>query len=182
MHRIASLCQVGAVLDLGYAAKPNPYYTGVHRVGLDLVPPRQPSGYEEEVVGDAMDLQASLPGRRFETIVAAELIEHLERPYDFIRGLTGHLTAQGRIVLSTPNPVSWPVAAFEILRSRRNFYSSDHTFYFTPRWMIRLLERCGFAVEHVHPVGLLLPLSSIVIPCPVSLSYHVIYVARPIAG
>jgi cyclopropane fatty-acyl-phospholipid synthase-like methyltransferase len=129
-------------------------------------------------VGDALDLTPYLGSRRFDTIVAAELIEHLERPYDFLRGLGNFLSDDGRIVLSTPNPVSWPVALFEVMRSSKYFYSRDHVYYFTPRWMNRMLERCGFTVDAVISVGLLLPLPGIVLPCPVGLSYHVIYVAR----
>jgi hypothetical protein len=93
--------------------------------------------------------------------------------------LTHYLSGEGRIILSTPNPVSWPVAMFEVMRSTRYFYSRDHMYYFTPRWVTRMLEHCGYAVEAVIPVGLLLPLPWLVIPCPVALSYHVIYVARP---
>jgi SAM-dependent methyltransferase len=178
LKRIAELCRGRSLLDLGYAQQPNPYYRGVHRVGLDLRRPSSPSGYEEEIVGDALDLTPYLGSRRFDTIVAAELIEHLERPYDFLRGLGNFLSDDGRIVLSTPNPVSWPVALFEVMRSSKYFYSRDHVYYFTPRWMNRMLERCGFTVDAVISVGLLLPLPGIVLPCPVGLSYHVIYVAR----
>jgi SAM-dependent methyltransferase len=158
---------------------PNPYFQDLHRVGLDLASPMTPSGYEEEITGDGCDLPASLGARRFDTIVAGELIEHLERPYEFLRALPAFLTAEGRVILSTPNPLAWPVAFFEMVRSTRFFYSHDHLYYFTPRWVTRMLERSGFVVRAVVPVGLLLPLPGIVLPCPIGLSYQVIYVATP---
>ncbi len=182
LKAIAGLCRGASILDIGYAHKPNPYFRGSHRVGLDLSRPEQPSGYEEEIIGDALDLGASLGSRRFDSIVAGELIEHLENPYAFLRSLRGFLAADGRIILSTPNPVSWPVIFFELFRSRRFFYSHDHLYYFTPRWVVRLLEETGYSVEAVAPVGLLLPLGRIVLPCPAALSYQVIYVGRPRAA
>jgi SAM-dependent methyltransferase len=179
LRKIADLCRGERVLDIGYAHKPNPYYRVSHRVGLDLARPVRPSGYEEEIVGDALDLGATLGSRRFDSIVAGELIEHLENPYAFLRSLRGFLAADGRIILSTPNPVSWPVILFELIRSRRFFYSHDHLYYFTPRWVVRLLEATGYSVEAVVPVGLLMPLGRFVPPCPAALSYQVIYVGRP---
>ena len=79
----------------------------------------------------------------------------------------------GRLILSTPNPVSLPVILFEWLRSTRRFYTSDHTYYFTPRWVARLLERSPFRLEETAGVGIW-PFG---LPCPVGLSYQVLYVA-----
>jgi SAM-dependent methyltransferase len=150
----------------------------MHRVGLDLQRPASPSGYEEEIQGDALRLEACLGTRRFDSIVAGELIEHLENPYQFLRSLHGVLAEGGRVILSTPNPVSWPVVLFEWFRSRKYFYSRDHLYYFTPRWVIRLLEETGYVIESVVPVGLLVPLGPFIPPCPAVLSYQVIYVAH----
>ena len=178
LRKVASQARGKTLLDIGYAHKPNPYYPPLHRVGVDLLRPVHASGYEEEILGDANELAGCLGSRRFDTIVAGELIEHLENPYGFLRSLREFLTADGRVVLSTPNPVAWPVIFFEMCLSRKYFYSQGHVFYFTPRWVMRMLEHSGFVVESVIPVGLFLPLPRVVLPCPVGLSYHVIYVAR----
>jgi SAM-dependent methyltransferase len=175
LRKIARRCRGGSVLDLGYAHYPNPFFTGMTRVGLDLEPSRGPTRYEEELIGDVMDPAASLGDRRFDNVVAGELIEHVERPYDFLRGLDRHLAAGGRLILSTPNPVAWPCLLFEWLRSRRFYYAADHAYYFAPRWVERMLEDCGYRVEAVEGVGLLAP--GVTLPCPPGLSYQVIYVA-----
>jgi hypothetical protein len=60
-------------------------------------------------------------------------------------------------------------------RSRRFYYTDQHTFYFPPRWVVRLLERSGYQVTHILPVGLWTPIGPL--PSPVALSYQVIYVA-----
>lgn len=179
LKKIAELCRGESILDIGYAHKPNPHYQARHRVGLDLLRPVLPSGYEEEIVGDALQLGVSLGSRRFDSIVAGELIEHLENPYAFLRSLRGYLADDGKVILSTPNPVSWPVIFFELLQSRKYFYSHDHRYYFTPRWVVRLLEATGYVVEAIVPVGLLAPFGGFILPCPAALSYQVIYVGRP---
>lgn len=177
LHKIARLCPPGTVLDLGHAQYPNPFFEGVVRTGVDLAPSRGPVRYEEELLGDVTDLGAVLGTRTFDTVVAGELLEHVERPYDLLRDLRRFVAPGGRLVLSTPNPVGWPCLLFEWLRSRRFYYTSEHRYYFPPRWVERMLEDCGYAVERVAGVGLLIPF--VTPPCPPSLAYQVVYVARP---
>jgi 2-polyprenyl-3-methyl-5-hydroxy-6-metoxy-1,4-benzoquinol methylase len=109
----------------------------------------------------------------YDTIVAGEFIEHVERPYDLLRTLRARLKPGGKLVLSTPNLVSLPVVLFEWVLNRRRFYTSDHTYYFAPRWVERMLESTGFRVRELQAVGLW----PFAVPCPVGLSYQVIYVA-----
>jgi SAM-dependent methyltransferase len=110
-------------------------------------------------------------------VICGELIEHVERPYDLMRSIRRVLEPGGRLVLSTPNPVAWPTLLAELLRSRRYFYTSEHAFYFTPRWLVRVLERTGYVVARELAVGLYLP-GGVVPWCPVVLSYQVVYVAH----
>lgn len=174
---IADAC-LGEVLDLGHAQLPNPYLAGERVVGLDLVAPTVPSGYREDRIGSVMELEATFGARRFDTVVAAELIEHLEDPYGFLRSVRRVIGPDGRLVLTTPNPLGFPVLFLEILRSRRWFYTTDHTFYFLPRWVDRMLDFTGFELERVHPVGLWLPVGHL--PwAPTWMSYQLLYVARP---
>lgn len=168
----------GDVLDVGYAEMPNPYLPADRTTGVDLIPARVPSGYAEEVLGDGGALGPLLGGRRFDTVVAAEIIEHLEDPYAFLRGLRDVLRPDGRLVLSTPNPLGLPVVLLELLHSRRWFYSADHTFYFLPRWVERMLDDTGFRLRHIQPVGIWLPVGCIPVS-PRWASYQLIYVAEP---
>ncbi|MCP4958946.1 MAG: class I SAM-dependent methyltransferase [Actinomycetia bacterium] len=168
----------GRILDVGYAHLPNSYFTGDHVTGIDLEPPTSAVPYDETIVGDAASLGA-LWGRRFDSVVVGELIEHLEDPYGFLRGVRDLLDPGGRLVLSTPNPVSFPVVMAEWMRTRSRFYAADHTFYFPPRWVDRMLENCGFRVIRERAVGLWLPPLRIPL-CPIGLSYQVVYVAEPV--
>lgn len=174
---LAQEVQGETVLDIGYAQHPNGYLENCHRVGLDLNRPQYASGYEEEVVGNACLLTELFPDRLFDTVICAEFIEHIEQPYDFLRNVHSVLKEDGCLLLSTPNPLGFPVVFVEYLRNKKFFYTDDHVYYFTPRWMERVLERTGYCVEKVIPVGLWLPKGYVPMPI-VSCSYQVIYVAR----
>lgn len=170
----------GSILDVGHAQLPNPFLPGDRTVGIDLDTPATPSGYRRDVVGSAEDLATALDGERFDTVVAAEFIEHLEDPYRFLRSAHSVLEPDGRLVVSTPNPLGFPTLLLEILRSKRWFYTEDHVHYFLPRWVERMLDRSGFALERTIPVGLWLPRGHL--PwSPVWLSYQLVYVARPVS-
>lgn len=182
LHLIASFCSGKTALDLGYAQLPNPYLKTLHSVGLDLQKPKRnnnenidSSCYNEELIGDITKVNTILSGRLFDNIIAGEFIEHIENPYEFVRSLKPLLAKNGRLIISTPNPLSFPVILCEAFRNKKYFYTEDHKYYFTPRWVERILESCGFKVIKVKGVGIWNPLISI--PAPSTLSYQVIYVA-----
>lgn len=178
LRKIASFAVGQTVLDIGYAQIPNPYLQGLHRVGYDLEAPQDPRvRYEEEIRGDVADIEQVLKGRVFDTIICAELIEHLENPYAFLRGVSNLLKPNGRLIVTTPNPLGFPVFICELLRSRRFFYTTEHRYYFLPRWVVRLLEQSGYRMHEIAGVGWWLPFGVLKF-CPAALSYQVVYVAH----
>jgi 2-polyprenyl-3-methyl-5-hydroxy-6-metoxy-1,4-benzoquinol methylase len=176
LRKLAALASGSEILDLGCSQYMNPdlVQSGRTVTGLDMNQPKGDVRYDRFLVGDVFELGKLDDGRRYDTIVAGEFIEHVERPYDLLRTLRECLKPGGRLLLSTPNPMSPPVLMFEWALSHRRFYSEDHTYYFAPRWVERMLERTGFQVKDVKGIGLW-PLG---VPCPVGLSYQVIYVAE----
>ena len=87
---------------------------------------------------ETMDL-----GRRFDTIVAGEIVEHLENPGLFLRNLRRHLTPDGRLILSTPNPF-YAAQTWKIWRHGRPAVHEDHAGWQDPTTMRQLLHRTGF--------------------------------------
>ena len=175
LKKLAEHAEGDQVLDLGCAQLMNEGLLRPGRTvtGVDMGQPQSSVRYQRFLVGNVFDLEQLDDGRIYDTIVAGEFIEHVERPYDLLRVLRSRLRPGGKLVLSTPNLVSPPVVMFEWLRSHRRFYTTDHTFYFAPRWVERMLASTGFTLRRTQGVGLW-PLG---LPCPVGLSYQVIYVA-----
>lgn len=166
------------LLDMGFAQQPNRNLDGRTVTGLDLEKPLTPSGYAEEVVGSVTRVDEIFAGREFDTVLAGELIEHLENPYDFLRRIRRVLPPGGRLILSTPNPIGFPTLLMEIMWSRRWFYTRGHTYYFPPRWVERMLDFSGYTLVGAHGVGLWLPRGYL--PwCPRWMSYQMVYVAQP---
>lgn len=175
LRLIAKWAKGPDILDVGATQKPNRFLRGQRVVGMDLSPMETAFPYTEFVLCDAMAADTRLSGQTFDSVILGEVIEHVERPYDLLRAMRKLIRPGGRLILSTPNPLGIPVVAAEYAGSRRFFYSGDHTFYFAPRWVWRLLERSGYNV--IKTIGCGASVFGFPVPAPRTLSYHVIYVA-----
>lgn len=182
-HRLNILAKYAgtkSVLDIGCAQQPNIYLSGENVVGLDLEKMEVSKPYTEHIVADAGQIDNVLAGRKFDSILMGEFIEHVECPYDILRSVKKFIKPGGSLILSTPNPLGFPVVIAEYLTLRKVFYTKHHVFYFTPRWVWRLLERSGYKIKKT--IGCGLSLGKFRLPAPASLSYIVIYIAEPISS
>ena len=82
-------------------------------------------------------------GRTFDTIVAGEIIEHLENPGQFLRTLRRHLRPDGKLIVTTPNPF-YALQAWKIWRRGRPRCHEGHVAWFDPLTLAALLRRTGF--------------------------------------
>ena len=87
---------------------------------------------------ETMDLR-----RQFDTIVAGEIIEHLENPGRSLRNLRKHLKPGGTIIISTPNPF-YAGSAWKIWRYGKPAVHEDHTNWQDPTTLGALLKRTGY--------------------------------------
>jgi len=163
----------GKVLDIGFAQKPNPHLEG-DIYGFDRKRISIPSNYKAVIVDDIKNLRSI--GRTFDTIIAGELIEHLEDPAGFILDCYHVLNPGGRVVLSTPNPYYTPIVWLERLMIRKFFYSQEHIFLFPPRFLVRLMEGQGFQNVRTYSGGIVSPILKISLPFPRAFCYAIIYV------
>jgi len=144
----------GRVLDLGcsdgrFGALVR--QLGHHVTGLDVVK------YED--VGDRLDafieadLNHGLPselGAGFDTIVAADVLEHTIEPAQLLSELIGRLATGGTILTSVPNFAHWyprgRVAIGRFDYDRRGILDRGHVRFFTRRSFERMVADVGLAV------------------------------------
>lgn len=151
--RIAKFAR-GKILDVGYADHPNKYLKGVV-CGLDLEHHTHPSNYQKIVKGDAAGVAKLFGKEQFDTVIAAEIIEHLENPSEFLRGAREILKNSGILIISTPNPYHLPTIFANMFFIRPIFTAHQshdpyHLTLFPYRNMVTLLEHCDFSLEKVE--------------------------------
>lgn len=88
------------------------------------------------------DVQTMDLGKQFDTIVAGEIIEHLENPGQFLQTLRRHLKRGGRLIITTPNPF-YALQAWKIWLHGRPRCNEGHVAWFDPLTLTALLRRCG---------------------------------------
>jgi SAM-dependent methyltransferase len=177
---ISNSVKANDVLDIGHAQMPNEYLKIFHTIGYDKNTPKNESNaYKKNIQGDISEITKKLANKKFDTIICAELLEHLENPYQFLREIHSLLKKDGELIISTPNPLGFPILFFELFQNKKRFYSNDHTYYFLPRWVERLLDLTGYKLEQIKPVGIWC--GFFFIACAIkSLSYQLIYIAEKI--
>lgn len=88
------------------------------------------------------DVQTMDLGRTFNTIVAGEIIEHVENPGLFLRNMVKHLAPEGVLIISTPNPF-YQGQTWKIWRYGRPMAHEDHTHWQDPQTLSHLMSRTG---------------------------------------
>jgi SAM-dependent methyltransferase len=111
--------------------------------GLDLLRRSLPA--ERFVLAD---ITAGVPGeerRRYELVIAGEVLEHVPDVDAFLRGCGELLAPGGRVCVTVPNACS-PKIGLRALAGRESVHP-DHRVYFGPRTLERTLRGAGFEPE-----------------------------------
>jgi len=91
--------------------------------------------------------RAQLGNKKFDLIIALDLIEHVVSPKDLVRTCMTKLKNDGVLILETPNFGS-------IYRriTKRNWvgFNPFHIYYFTPRTLSEMAENCGFRISRLE--------------------------------
>lgn len=96
-------------------------------------------------VGDVERLDTASLGQ-IDLVIAAEIIEHLDNPGQFLRSLRPLLErTSASLVLTTPNAFGFPYWWHAI--RRRELVHPDHTCYFSYTTLSTLLRKCGYVVS-----------------------------------
>lgn len=151
----------GLTLDIGCGTRGiiDHWPAGSPVVGLELSAVaaeryRQQHGGAECIVSAIEDF-ADPAGRRFDTIVGIETIEHWSDAAKGLQAVRRHLAPGGRLVLTTPNDDSLHKRVARKLGLAPPFCSSDHTHEFGFAELRRILTTAGFAVEDSRGVAMM---------------------------
>ncbi len=107
------------------------------------------------------DLNAGIPpevGSGFDIVLAADVVEHLVNPGAFVRQVKDVLAPDGTALFCVPNVAHWyprfrsTAGMFDY--DQRGILDATHLRFFTRRSITRLIEREGFTVRRIEPVGL----------------------------
>jgi SAM-dependent methyltransferase len=98
------------------------------------------------IVADAEKLNLE---KKFDCIVAGELIEHLSNPGLFLESARNHLKEQGTLIITTANAFGI-VNFFRILRNKRIKVHAEHTCWYDPVTLTQLLSRYSFQPEQIY--------------------------------
>jgi SAM-dependent methyltransferase len=86
-------------------------------------------------------------------VIAGEIIEHLDKPGDFLSAVKQLIAADGELVITTPNPTSLTNAILALMG--REVQNADHVGWQSWRTLEALLGRHGFALTELayyrHP-------------------------------
>lgn len=179
---LASFCLPGNVLDMGFAALPNPFLKDAVGVDIDL-PPLSPQNYSQVIKSDLSKDPLPLPSNSFENVIAGDVIEHLENPSHFLREINKVLKKGGRLILSTPHANEWWTTLHNwFFRKWIKDPDGEHLQNWTILDMTRLLAKNGFAIEKIE--GFLTRCPKIAlrfrVKYPLFLSWQLFYIAKKI--
>lgn len=117
---------------------------GVDR-SLEGVARMRAAGFHRTVVADAQALPFA---GRFDTIVAGEVIEHLQNPGRFLAIARECLSPGGRIIVTTPYPFALLNVLYALVKYPRTSENEDHVLWLCPRTLEELARRQDLEVEH----------------------------------
>ena len=174
---MATLATGTKIADIGFAQMPNPYLKGEAVLGIDPNAVDNSKIYSKVFKGTLSSYITLNPESFFDTVIAGEILEHIEEPIKFLRECFTILEDGGKLVLSTPNPNSFIERILTLTLNRRFFYTTDHIMLFPQRWLIRMLEVAGFKDVRLYSGGFPVPYLGL-IPFPRAWCYQTIAVAQ----
>jgi SAM-dependent methyltransferase len=118
-------------------------------VGLDirpdLVDQLKGLGFENVYLGNAETFDL---GRKFDTIVAGDLVEHLSNPGAFLDRAKKHLAPGGRLIVTSPYPFSLFHMSYALIKYPKTTWNVEHTHWICPQTLAEGCRRVGLRPMH----------------------------------
>ena len=96
------------------------------------------------------DALNELPNQFFDTIIFADVLEHLEDPYSILKMILGKLSPKGQIIASIPNVRHWSVLK-DLLEGRWDYQDAGildrtHLRFFTRKSIGDMFDQSGYEI------------------------------------
>lgn len=111
---------------------------------------------ERVIVGDLdrLDLGGELGDKRFDVLVAADVLEHLKNPTRILASLREHLQPDGYVVASIPNvahgSVRLALLGGSFPYAERGLLDRTHLRFYTHDTMVQLFEDAGYTIGWIE--------------------------------
>lgn len=152
---LSDLARGRDVLDVGVVehyigAKDSPEWLHQHIakaaascLGVDLLEPEIAKLAEAGFNVRVADLTKDPLSRRFDLIVAGEVLEHVDAPGKFMTNCATMLRPGGRLVISVPNPWYFNAVLKSVSRRQTFVDSADHVGWYDASTLLELGQRSG---------------------------------------
>jgi Methyltransferase domain len=120
-------------------------------VGVDIneegVKYMNDEGFETHVSNViTMPVPESVVSRKWDYIVAGEVLEHIDNPVDFLGAIRAkYKDCTERIIITVPNAFSY--TNFRFALKNIEMINTDHRFWFTPFTLMKVVMQAGITVE-----------------------------------
>jgi len=132
------------ILDVGFATNPNPFLKDA--IGVDIQKVPKPENYKKIYRLNLNKDKLPFKNNSFDTIIAGDVIEHLENPYLLLKECNRVLRHNGKLIITTPNPVYFWVVIKSIFckMPKKESLQEVHLYNWTIFEMVNLLKHAGF--------------------------------------
>ena len=140
-------------LDRGSLLHENLHKVARELYGIDLDAEslevmRQELGYENIFEGDVQNLDAVPINRKFDIVLAGDLLEHITCPGAMLEGVKRLLQHNGRFVISTVNAFG---LHFQLKRWLGRYVEHfEHVCFYSPETLLNLFDRHGYKVAVLY--------------------------------
>lgn len=134
------------VLDIGYAQYPNPFLKDP--IGVDVQVREKPRNYKKTYKVNLNKEKLPFKDNSFDTVIAGEVIEHVENPSFLLREINRVLEDKGKLIISTPHACYyWEIIRNLFFSSIKSIDVGEHLSNWNILDFERLLRKNGFEVK-----------------------------------
>ena len=106
---------------------------------------------------EQLEYEQVLGNTKFDYIVFADVVEHLKDPLSVLVKIKKSLKKEGKVIISVPNiahaSIRLELLTGEFEYEKAGILDESHLKFFTKRSIMRLLDSCGYYIEHIDAVS-----------------------------